>query len=162
MPPNADAHHDAELCPDCGHPLVRPSVQNLIGYPKDGPLTKPTPLQRVLALAEKANVDVSDITDGTADDTSALVAVDQNTDNFAATLALAPDLPEDLRTDVIAFAIALIVGTPQAITDTPNDAIAISRIRLAPTKEGPGHLARHMLCTCGHTTPSATFAITAL
>ncbi|MFC0105602.1 hypothetical protein [Kibdelosporangium aridum] len=162
MPTNdTESRYNAELCPDCELPLVRPSVPNLVGYPKDGPLTKATPLQRVLALAETANVDVFDLADVTPTYVSALVTIDQCNDNLATTISLTPDLTEDLKTDVIAFALA-VVGTPHTITNTPNSAVAISRTRLAPAKDGPGHLARHMLYTCGRTTPSATFAITAL
>ncbi|WP_125726786.1 hypothetical protein [Kibdelosporangium aridum] len=137
-------------------------MPNLIGYPKDGPLTKSTPLQRVLALADTTNVDVFDLTDGTPADVSALATLSQDNDNLAATIGLAPDLTDDLRTDVIAFAIALIVAMPQTITSTPKGAIAISRTRLDPATDGPGHLARHMLYTCGRTTPSATFAVAAV
>ncbi|WP_173142001.1 hypothetical protein [Kibdelosporangium persicum] len=137
-------------------------MPNLISYPKNGPLTKTTPLQRVLALAETANVDVFDLANGAPTEVSALVTVSQDPDDLAATVGLAPDLTEDLRTDVIAFVIALVVGTPQTITNTPQATVAISRTPLEPAADGPGHLARHMLYTCGRTTPSATFAIAAV
>lgn len=157
------AHHaDTRQCPDCGHPLSRPAVTDLIGYPENGPLTKPTPLLRVLALAEQANVDVFDIAQA-SEQLAAAVTVGQSKDGrLTATLGLISGLAEDLRTDVVAFALALFASDPHAITNTPQATIAISRTRLEPAKDGPGHLARHMLYACGRTTPSATFAVAAL
>ncbi|MBE1461366.1 hypothetical protein [Kibdelosporangium phytohabitans] len=145
-------------CPDCGVPLTRPNPADLPNYPIDGALTKPTPYLRVLALAPAANIDVFDFSHPIPDELGAAItlALDDN-DQLRATIGLDPHLNEDLRTDLLAFAIALYTAEPERIDNTPNAALGIPKTRVRAARRGAGHLAYHIAFSCGRKTSSATF-----
>nr|WP_157527205.1 hypothetical protein [Kibdelosporangium sp. MJ126-NF4]CEL13517.1 hypothetical protein [Kibdelosporangium sp. MJ126-NF4]CTQ99202.1 hypothetical protein [Kibdelosporangium sp. MJ126-NF4] len=158
-----NSRQKATPCPDCGVPLTRPTPANLPNYPADGALTKPTPYLRVVALAAAANIDVFDFPHDIPEELGAAItlALDDN-DKLCATVGLDRRLDEDLRTDLLAFAIALYTAEPKRIATTPNAALGITQTRLQPAKHGPGHLAWHMLYSCERVVPSATFTIVSI
>jgi hypothetical protein len=146
-------------CSGCEVPLQRGLPDDCDDYPADGPLRQPTPLLRVTAMAQDTGMILTVIP---ADDTGGLagaigVGVDE-AGRLRAVVGLADDLDEDLRIDVIAFAVALFVGAPKRLIETPDGRIGLGRERL-PSASGPGHLAFHMAYSCGRDTPSATFEL---
>jgi hypothetical protein len=72
-------------------------------------------------------------------------------------VGLAEDLDEELRVDVLAFGVASYVGELARIANTSRGGLGIGRHRLPAARAGAGHLAWHMLRTCGRDNPSATF-----
>jgi hypothetical protein len=149
---------DTRPCPDCGV-ILRPNAARGSDERLDnGPLQEATPYLRLSALADKANVYVLDVPQEDADGLAGAIAVgfDKNGE-LRGMIGLAEDLDEDLCSDVFAFGIAVFVGDTQRITSSTSGSLGIGRERLQPAKKGPGHLAWHMLRTCGRNTPSATF-----
>jgi hypothetical protein len=129
------------------------------GYPEDGPLRKASPLLRMSALADYANIHVFDIPGGAAAGLSGAVAVvfDKEKGGTNGAIGLAADLDEDLRTDVLAFAMAVYIADTELLMSQPEGRLGIGRKRLEPAKLGAGRLAYHMVLACGRNTPSATF-----
>jgi hypothetical protein len=74
-------------------------------------------------------------------------------------IGLTDDLDDKLRADVLAFGLAVLVGTPEILAESPDGILGISRQRLPQADNGPGNLAWHMLQTCGRESPSATFRL---
>jgi hypothetical protein len=159
MTTNSTDHLDARPCPDCGVQLRGPLLSRTRNnYDPNGPLWKDTPLERLTAMATETDIEIIDIP---KDDTNGLAGViaagHKDVEELHAIIFLAKDLDDDTRADVLAFAIAVFAGETDRITNQPNGYIGITRDRLPPTKQGAGHLAWHMLWTCGRTIPSATF-----
>jgi hypothetical protein len=117
-----------------------------------------TPLSRLSALAEHAGIDVVTMdAEGVGGLAGAIaIGLDEH-GQPRTTIGVAEDLDDDLRTDVLAFCVAVVVGDTQRITSSASGCLDIRRERLEPVRQGPGHLAKHMLYTCGRDTPSATF-----
>jgi hypothetical protein len=149
-------------CSGCEVPLRRGLPDECDDYPPDGPLRQPTPLLRVTAMAKDTGMILTGIP---ADDTGGLagaigVGVDE-TGQLRAVIGLAEDLDEDLRVDVLAFAVALFVGDPDRLVGEPGGRLGVGRERL-PSAPGVGHLAFHMAYSCGRDTHSATFELVSL
>jgi hypothetical protein len=158
MSTNRETVNAAPPCPDCGVALTDPSVQHQPDYPTDGPLRQPTPYLRLAATAEQAGAHIFDLPNDIHPELAAAIALrfDDN-DHIHAIISLATDLDEDLRTDVLAYALALYIADPLHIANQPDAILTISRTRLPPTTHGPGHLAWHLLHSCGRNATTATF-----
>jgi hypothetical protein len=115
------------------------------------------------AIAAQVEIKVTDVP---KDDTAGLagfVAVGYDEDgDERGLIGLAEDLDDDLRVDVLAFGIAVFAADSERIANSANSWLGIGRERLSPAKTGVGHLAWHMLHTCGRDTPSATFELVAV
>lgn len=148
-------------CADCEAPLQRGIPEDL-DYPADGPLRQPTPLLRMTALVQKEGIVVTDLAAASTGRLAGAIAlaVDER-QQLRAVVGLADDLDEDLRTDLLAFALALFVGDPNRLADQPDARLGLGRKRL-PSARGVGHLAFHMVYGCGRDTPSATFELVPL
>ena len=159
MPTNRETVHAAfSPCPDCGVALTDPSVQHQPDYPADGPLRQPTPYLRLAATAEQTGAHIFDLPNDIHPELAAAIALRfDDKDQIHAIISLATDLDEDLRTDVLAYALALYIADPHHIANQPDAILTISRTRLPPTTHGPGHLAWHLLHSCGRNTLSAMF-----
>lgn len=72
-------------------------------------------------------------------------------------IGLTDDLDDDLRANVLAFGLAVLVGTLDILDESPDGVLGISRQRLPQADNGLGNLAWHMLQTCGRESPSTTF-----
>jgi hypothetical protein len=152
---------DTGRCPDCGVPLVPHLADSGDGRPDGDPLREATLLLRLTALAKQAGVvDVFDMSVQSCAGLAGAIAIGIDKDgNLRATIGLADDLNDELRADVLAFGVAVFVGEPTLLTSRPNGLLGLGRERLLPAKRGPGHLAWHMLYSCGRTTVSATFEV---
>jgi hypothetical protein len=161
MPTNRETVNAAfPPCPDCGVALTDPSVQNQPDYPKDGPLRQPTPYLRLAATAEQAGAHIFDLPTDIHPELVAAIALRFDADNqIQAIISLATDIDENLRTDVLAYALALYTADPLHIANQPDAILTISRTRLPPTTHGPGHLAWHLLHSHGRQIQSATFRL---
>ncbi|MEV6242673.1 hypothetical protein [Lentzea sp. NPDC051838] len=58
-----------------------------------------------------------------------------------------------------AFGLAVLVGTPEVLDESPDGVLGISRQRLPQADNGPGNLAWHMVQTCGRESPSTPFRL---
>ena len=159
-------HLPATPCPHCGVELRGPILTRTTeGAKPDGPLWKHTPLERLTALAADLNVIVQDAP--TADtaplDLAGVITVGHiDTGDPRAIVFLAEDLGPDTRTDVLAYAIALLAAYADDIAARSDGILAITKIRRPPENHGPAHLAHHLLWTCGRLAPSAGFRVTDL
>jgi hypothetical protein len=126
----------------------------------DSPLTQPTLLLRMRALADQVEIKVLDVPIEEAAGLAGFVAVGYNDEgDQRGLIGLAEDLDDDLRVDVLAFGIAVFAADSETIANSANSWLGIGRERLTPAKKGVGNLAWHMLHTCGRNTPSATFEL---
>jgi hypothetical protein len=159
MPTNRETFNAAAPpCPDCGVPLTDPSAQHQPDYPANGPLRQPTPYLRLAATAEQADAHIFDLPNDIHPELAAAIALRFDDNNHIhAIISLATDLEDDLRTDVLAYALALYIADPTHIANQPDAILTISRTRLPPTTHGPGHLAWHLLHSCGRNATTATF-----
>lgn len=150
---------DTVPCPVCGVTVRPDSYSESRGSNINDPLLA-TPLARLYAVAAETNITVEDVGADVAGDLAGAVAagIDQQ-GLLRGLIFLSEDLDDDLRADILAFGIALFTGEPDRITDTPNWSVGISRNRLPAAGNGIGHLAWHMLRSCGRNTASATFEI---
>lgn len=117
------------------------------------------PLERMYALAAEIEVDVLDVPAEVCTDQFCGVVgggYDQE-GQFRGLVGLADDIDDDLRLDALAFGIAVFVAQPDRIAATAAGSLGIGRERRPVAPSGPGHLAWHMLHSCGRTSPSATF-----
>ncbi|CAM4098392.1 hypothetical protein KIPE111705_40285 [Kibdelosporangium persicum] len=154
-------HARAKLCYVCGVELRRRYLD--ADYPSDGPLRAATPYLRMVALAADSGVDVFEVSATVAEGLGGAVGVGfDSSDAVRGTIGLAEDLDEDLRTDILAFGFAVFADIPREIAAMPNRAVGIKRERRARARHGPGHLAWHMLYSCGRDTESATFTLVRL
>lgn len=129
----------------------------------DGPLAQPTPLLRMRALADQVEIKVTDIPTEDAAGLAGFVAVGYTEEgDQRGLIGLAEDLDDDLRVDVLAFGIAVFAADAETIANSSDSWLGIGRERLSPVKNGIGHLAWHMLHTCGRDTPSATFDLVSM
>jgi hypothetical protein len=125
----------------------------------DDPLLS-TPVAKLLALAMGTGVRVFDIPVARSVGLAGLVGVNVSADGEAqCSIGLTDDLDDDLRADVLAFGLAVLVGTPELLEESPDGVLGISRERLPQAGNGPGNLAWHMLQTCGRESPSTTFRL---
>jgi len=125
----------------------------------DDPLLS-TPVAKLLALAMGTNVRVFDIPVARSVGLAGLVGVSADAEGEPqCSIGLTDDLDDDLRADVLAFGLAVLVGTPELLEESPDGVLGISRERLPQAGNGPGNLAWHMLQTCGRESPSTTFRL---
>jgi hypothetical protein len=125
----------------------------------DDPLLT-TPLARLMALAMGTNVRVFEVPAAQSAGLAGLVGVGSGTDGEPqCKIGLTDDLDDGLRADVLAFGLAVLVGTPEVLDESPDGVLGISGERLPQAGNGPGNLAWHMLETCGRVSPSATFRL---
>jgi hypothetical protein len=119
-----------------------------------------TPTARLLALAMGTGTRVFDVPAAHSAGLAGLIGVSSD-DNGApqCSIGLTDDLDDDLRADVLAFGLAVLVGTPEVLEESPDGVLGISRQRLPQAGNGPGNLAWHMLQTCGRESPSTTFQL---
>ncbi|WP_319975528.1 hypothetical protein [Lentzea sokolovensis] len=119
-----------------------------------------TPVARLLALAMGTGIRVFDVPAARSVGLAALVGVGSDKDGeLQCSIGLTDDLDDDLRADVLAFGLAVLVGTPEILDESPDGVLGISRQRLPQADNGPGNLAWHMLQMCGRESPSATFRL---
>ncbi|GAA4410171.1 hypothetical protein ACFQV2_12750 [Actinokineospora soli] len=119
------------------------------------------PFERILALACEIEVDVFDLpadTCGHGFAGAVAVGIDEK-NQLRGLVGLADDLDNDLKADTLAFGIAVFAGEPDRIMATAGASLGIGRERQPAASKGPGHLAWHMLYSCGRISPSATFAL---
>ncbi|WP_144065137.1 hypothetical protein [Lentzea albidocapillata] len=119
-----------------------------------------TPTARLMALAMGTDIRVFEVPVAHSAGLAGLVGIgsDEN-DEPQCKIGLTDDLDDDLRADVLAFGIAVLVGTPEVLGNSPDGVLGISRQRLPQADNGPGNLAWHMLQTCGRESPSTTFRL---
>jgi hypothetical protein len=148
---------DRTPCPVCGVVLHQEMVGDDGGSNVIDALLS-TPMARLCALAMEAGMTIEDISDDEACDLAGAVSVGFDQDGeIHGMLSIAEDLDDDLRTDILAFGIAVYVGEARRIVETPGGYVGIGRDRLPAARRGAGHLAWHMARSCGRDTPSATF-----
>jgi hypothetical protein len=129
------------------------------GAPINDPLLS-TPIARLLALAMGTGTRVFDVPAADSVGLAGLVGVSSGDNGEPqCSIGLTDDLDDDLRADVLAFGLAVLVGTPEILDDSPDGVLGISRQRLPQAGNGPGNLAWHMLQTCGRESPSTTFKL---
>ncbi len=146
-------------CPVCGVVIGNPeSVKGRTGIAGDSMLT--TPLARLYAVATETDITVLDLSTEEASGLGGAVALgfdDQG--NVLRLVFLANDLTDELRADVLAFSMSVIAADKDRVRDTPHRYMGIGRQPLPPATKGPGHIAWHMLRTCGRESSSATFEV---
>ncbi|MCP2244609.1 hypothetical protein [Lentzea aerocolonigenes] len=119
-----------------------------------------TPAARLMALAMGTGTRVFDIPTARSVGLAGLVGVSSDKNGEPqGSIGLTDDLDDDLRADVLAFGLAVLVGTPEVLAESPDGILGISRQRLPQADNGPGNLAWHMLQTCGRESPSTTFRL---
>jgi hypothetical protein len=119
-----------------------------------------TPVARLMALAMGTGTRVFDVPAAHSVGLAGLVGVGSDSDGEPqCSIGLTDDLDDDLRADVLAFGLAVLVGTPEVLGESPDGILGISRQRLPQADNGPGNLAWHMLQTCGRESPSTTFRL---
>ena len=122
-----------------------------------------TPTARLMALAMGTDIRVFEVPVAHSAGLAGLVGVGADENNEPqCKIGLTDDLDDDLRADVLAFGIAVLVGTPEILGKSPDGVLGISRQRLPQADNGPGNLAWHMLQTCGRESPSTTFRLMVL
>jgi hypothetical protein len=106
--------------------------------------TQPGPLSRISALAEDIGVIVFDVPPEATDGLAGAVAVAGIDPDgvLRASIGLAEDLNEQLRSDVLAFGIAVFVGEPGRLLSQANGMLGIGRARLKCAQRGAGYLER--------------------
>ncbi|WP_434446829.1 hypothetical protein [Lentzea sp. E54] len=129
----------------------------------DAPINDPlltTPVARLMALAMGTDIRVFDVPAERSVGLAGLVGLgsDKNGEPKCM-IGLTSGLDDDLRADVLAFGLAVLVGTPEILDESPDGILGISRHRLPQADHGPGNLAWHMLQTCGRESPSTTFQL---
>jgi hypothetical protein len=119
-----------------------------------------SPTARLLALAMGTGIRVFDVPAAHSVGLAGLVGVGFDNDGEAqCSIGLTDDLDDDLRADVLAFGLAMLIGTPEILDQSPDGLLGISRRRIPQASNGPGNLAWHMLQTCGRESPSTTFEL---
>jgi hypothetical protein len=119
-----------------------------------------TPTAKLLALAMGTGIRVFEVPAAHSAGLAGLVGLGSDEDGQPqCKIGLTDDLDDDLRADVLAFGIAVLVGTPEILDESPDGVLGISRQRLPQAGNGPGNLAWHMLQTCGRESPSTTFRL---
>lgn len=119
-----------------------------------------TPVARLMALAMGTGTRVVDVPAAHSVGLAGLVGVGSDEDGEPqGMVGLTDDLDDDLRADVLAFGLAVLVGTPEILSESPDGILGISRERLPQADKGAGNLAWHMLQTCGRESPSTTFRL---
>jgi hypothetical protein len=119
-----------------------------------------TPTARLMALAMGTNIRVFEVPVAHSAGLAGLVGVGSGANGEPqCKIGLTDDLDDDLRADVLAFGIAVLVGTPEILEKSPDGVLGISRQRLPQADNGPGNLAWHMVQTCGRESPSTTFRL---
>jgi hypothetical protein len=95
-----------------------------------------TPATRLLALALGTGIRVFDISAARSVGLAGLVGIgfDKNSEPQRS-VGLADDLDDDLRADVLAFGLAVLVGTPEILAESPDGVLGISRHRLPQADE---------------------------
>lgn len=145
-------------CPVCG-PTLPPGPGAVV---QDPLLT--TPDARLRALAVGAGIQVFDDLKGDGGDgIGGAAAVVFDDDGQAHRLVwVAEGLADELRADVLAFAIALVADPDDPVGRTPAGRVGIGSDRLPAAGDGVGHVAWHLAAACGRTSPSTTFGVRSL
>jgi hypothetical protein len=147
-------------CPDCGVALKATFTEVADDYPENSPLREATPFLRLCALAASVNVGVFNMAEAQSFGLAGVLGLGTVQDGQRhAAIGLADGIDEDLRTDVLAFGLAVFAADADVIMSRADGCLGISQERLEPAKKGVGHLAWHMLNTCGRDSPSATFDV---
>ncbi|MPY77860.1 MAG: hypothetical protein GEV04_05070 [Actinophytocola sp.] len=146
-------------CPVCGLTVGSPLLSKP-GVVHDPSLT--SPLARLRALARDVDIEVAELPPELGDDEVAgAVAIRCDDRAGRGVVALADGLDDAAKADVLAFGLAVC-----AVHDQPRDdpviTVGIRRQRLPPARSGAGHIAWHILRTCGRLTSSATFDVVPL
>ncbi|GGU16167.1 hypothetical protein [Lentzea flava] len=119
-----------------------------------------TPVARLMALAMGTDIRVFEMPAQRCIGLAGLVGLGTGTNGEPqCMIGLSDDLDDDLRADVLAYGLAVLVGTPEILDESPDGILGISRERLPQAGNGPGNLAWHMLQTCGRESPSTTFRL---
>jgi hypothetical protein len=116
-----------------------------------------TPIARLMALAMGTGIRVFDVPVDRSVGLASLVGIGSDNDGEPqGMIGLTDDLDDDLRADVLAFGLAVLVGTPEILAESLGGILGIGRQRLPQADNGPGNLAWHMLQTCGRESRSTT------
>lgn len=119
-----------------------------------------TPLARLLALASEVGMMVEAVSREVMMDLAGAVSIGYDEKGEARSITfLAEDLGDELRADVLAFAIALFAAEPDRISAAPDGFVGIGSQRRSDPGRGTGHLAWHMARSCGRETSSTTFDV---
>ncbi|WP_439660240.1 hypothetical protein ACSHWB_01300 [Lentzea sp. HUAS TT2] len=119
-----------------------------------------TPVARLMALAMGTDTRVIDVPVERSVGLAGLVGLSSGANGEPqCMIGLTDDLDDDMRADVLAFGLAVLVGTPEILEKSPDNILGISRERLPQADNGPGNLAWHMVQTCGRESPSTTFRL---
>jgi hypothetical protein len=128
-------------------------------YPVDGPLRQLTPWRRLEAAAASVDVQIFYAPEVESAGLAGVVGAGFKDDDLHGLVVLATDLDEDLRTDVLAFAVSVFAADGPRLLTYPGARLGIRRERLSPAETGPGRLAEVIVGQCGRKTPSATFPL---
>lgn len=113
-----------------------------------------------MALAMGAGTRVFDIPAAHSVGLAGLVGVSSdNNGEPQCSIGLTDDLDDDLHADVLAFGLAVLIGTPEILNVSPDGILGISRQRLTQASNGPGNLAWRMLQTCGPPSTDSGWAV---
>ncbi|WP_132116519.1 hypothetical protein [Actinocrispum wychmicini] len=149
---------DGKPCADCGVPLQSFELARRSGYDPNGPLWQPTILTRLFGFTTSIDIHVYDVAQEDTDGLGAAIAAGYTKNNdLRGLIFLAKDLDYNLRVDILAFAFAIYIADTTRFLASPLSYIAVGRERSKPARQGPGHLAWHILWSCGRKTSSATF-----
>jgi hypothetical protein len=144
-------------CPVCGQNVVAGS-----GSLVYDPLLA-TPFARLCAVATASGIQVIDDLDDADDKLGGAVAGHYDAAGEGhLTIWVRDDMPDDLRADILAFGMAVAINVYDPIIDSDEPRRGIESRRLDAADSGPGHLAWHLAASCGHHSPSATFALVGL
>lgn len=123
-------------------------------------LDLPTPLARLYGLAMEIGVSVAS-PDGAWPDDGILAivgaALDPDSDgaenvvNPGAVILTDPRLDDDLCTETLAFAVAILCTKYEKVAAAPERFVAISRTRLPEPSIGVATMAREIAARCGYT-----------
>lgn len=146
---------DAMPCSVCG--VVLRDAGSGSATPLADPLLT-TPVARLCAVALESRIAVLDLDADATDGLAGAVGVGVDQDGeLRGMVALADDLDDALRADVLAFGIAVYISDAARLVRAEEGYLGIGRERLPET--GIGHLAWHIARSCGTTTTSATFEL---
>jgi hypothetical protein len=146
-------------CPVCGFVMGRTRLTSDSTSIKDDPALT-TPLQRLSALATAADISVFDISPKGIANLGSIITPGFNTEGTLTwEVYIASDLNDNLHAEILAFSLVTVAEFDELGTDTTNIYTGVLRDRLLAAKTGPGHVAWHILRSCGHNSTSATFGV---
>lgn len=155
-----EPHPDTLPCPVCGITLRNTALRR---EPAGHTIYDPsltTPWARMRFLASKAGVTIDELPKDVRAGLGGAVSIGCDEDGVQhALVALAEDLDDNLRTDILAFGLAMVAVEPNLVAYAPGSSLGIRREALPPANSGIGHVAWHMARSCGRDTPSAMFEL---